>query len=88
MSENQGTNAVLRAKVVVTSVKRSVNAEGNYANEEIELRAVYSGSDENKQWSQWTPSAEFKMQINNQTAFGKLPVGSEFYIDFIPAGEK
>ena len=80
-------SAVLRAKVVVTSVKRSVNNEGNYANEEVELRAVYGNTEENKQWSKWTPSAEFKMQINNEAAFGKLPVGKECYIDFIPATE-
>ena len=78
-------SAVLRAKVVVTSVKRSVNAEGNYASEEVELSAVYGNSEENKQWSKWTPSAQFKMQINNEQAFGKLPVGTEFYIDFTPA---
>ncbi len=78
-------DAVIRAKVKVTSVKRSVNAEGNYANEEIELSAVYGDSEENKKWSKWTPSAQFKLQINNEAAFGKLPVGKEFYIDFIPA---
>jgi hypothetical protein len=44
-------SAVLRAKVVVTSVKRSVNPEGNYANEKVELSAVYGNSEENKQWS-------------------------------------
>jgi hypothetical protein len=78
-------SAVLRAKVVVTSVKRSVNVDGNYSNEEIELSAVSGNSEENKQWSKWTPSAQFKLQINNEAAFGKLPVGTQFFIDFTPA---
>lgn len=79
-------SAVLRAKLRVTSVLHRKNAEGGTDAEELTLSAVYSNDPENEnaQWSKWTPSATFTMQINNPDAFGKLSSGHEFYVDFIP----
>jgi hypothetical protein len=76
---------IMRCKVQVESVLRSMNSDGSTAYEEEGFRAVYDGSEENKQWSKWTPSANFQLQITNPGAFGKLSSGHEFYIDFTPA---
>lgn len=78
--------ATLRAKLRVSSVMQSKNADGTIGFEVVKLSAVYSDDpeSENKQWSTWTPSATFEMQINNPNAFGKLSNGHEFYVDFIP----
>lgn len=77
--------SVLRCKVRVNTVYHAKNADGTTDHEVVKLTAVYSGSEENKQWSKWTPSASFELQINNPEAFGKLSNGHEFYVDFIPA---
>ena len=78
-------DAVLRCKMSVISVKHNIDAMGIVDSEEVELCAVYTGSEENKQFSKYTPSASFKINISNQLAFNKLSRGHEFYVDFIPA---
>ncbi len=79
-------SAVLRAKLRVSEVLHRKNPDGTTGSEEVKLQAVYSDDpeSENKQWSTWTPSANFSMEINNPSAFGKLASGHEFYVDFIP----
>lgn len=79
-------SAILRAKLRVAQVLHSKNAEGGTDSETVKLQAVYSNDpdSENAQWSKWTPSAQFEMQINNPDAFGKLSTGHEFYVDFTP----
>lgn len=54
--------------------------------EEVVLNAVY-GADgtDNGQWSKWTPSGELKMTITNESAFGVLKVGEEYFLDFTKA---
>lgn len=78
---------VLRAKFRVTSVTRSIDADGNASQEVVKLSAVYSSDpeSENAKWSKWTPSGSLEMTINNPNAFGTLSNGHEFYIDFTPA---
>ena len=80
------SKATLRAKLRVSSVLHSKASDGSTDHEIVKLQAVYSDdpNSENKQWSKWTPSASFEMQINNPDAFGKLSNGHEFYVDFIP----
>lgn len=80
------TTPVLRAKMRVTEVLRSIEADGSTGNERVKLTAVYGaeGTD-NAQWSKWTPSASFDIWINNPAAFGTLANGHEFYVDFTPA---
>lgn len=76
---------VLRCKVRVESVTHTMEANGSTSSERVTLVAVYGDSEENKQWSRWTPSASFSMTITNPPAFGKLSKGHEFYVDFTPA---
>lgn len=77
--------AVLRAKMRVQSVTRDIAPDGDVESERIKLIAVYGeqGS-ENAEWAQWTPSANFEIQINNPEAFGKLSRGHEYFVDFTP----
>lgn len=79
------SNAVLRLKMSVSSVKRVADAQGNIQSEEIGLNAVYGpeGSP-NAQWSKWTPMASLSMTVNNPAAFGKVLPGQFFFVDLIP----
>ena len=76
---------ILRCKMRVYEVTRSIEADGSLGNEHVKLQAVYGkdGTD-NAQWSKWTPSANFAISINNPQAHGQLANGHEFYVDFTP----
>lgn len=81
------SSPVLRCKMRVNQVLHQMNPDGTVQQERVELIAVYGpeGSD-NAQWSKWTPSANFTININNPEAFNKLSQGHEFFVDFTPAG--
>jgi hypothetical protein len=79
-------NSILRCKMKVDEVWISKDVDtGAITQEKVKLSAVYGNTEENKQWSKWTPSAGFKIYINNPEAIGKLSKGHEFYVDFTPA---
>jgi hypothetical protein len=75
---------IMRCKLRVNNVLHSKNADGSTNYEDVELSAVYDGSEENKQFSKYTPSASFKVHISNPQAFNKLSNGHEYYVDFTP----
>lgn len=78
-------NPVLRCKLRVAEVSRQINSDGGVDSERVVLQAVYGKENtDNAQWSKWTPSAQFTIQINNPDAFGKLANGHEFFVDFTP----
>ena len=79
-------SAVLRCKMRVESVARSMAADGvTVESESVKLCAVYGKEGtENAQWSKWTPSASLSIQINNPLAIGKVFKGGEYYCDFTP----
>lgn len=78
-------SAVLRLKMLVSTVKKSVDGEGNPYQEEVALSAVYGKEGSaNGQWSRWTPSASLTMSISNPEAFGKVLPGSFMFVDLIP----
>lgn len=76
--------SVMRCKVRVGEVLHAKNPDGSTSSERVKLYAASSGSEENKQWSKFTPVANFELYINNPAAFGKLSSGHEFYVDFTP----
>jgi hypothetical protein len=51
----------------------------------IVMRAVTSGSEENKAFFKATPSAEMSLATVNEEAAAQFTVGGEFYVDFTPA---
>lgn len=77
---------MLRLKMVVNTVARYADQNGEIQSEEIALSAVYSDKEgsANKQWSQWTPSGQLKFTVNNKSALGKVLPGQFYYIDLVP----
>lgn len=75
--------ADVRAKFYVTEVGRT-----GYAGKVV-LAAVTRGED-NKVWSQATPSGGITLSIKNELAFEQFDVGDEFFVDFTraPKGEE
>ncbi len=71
---------VMRAKLRVTSVKKT---EGQQ--EVLELTAVVGGSDEDNNYSKFTPSANLTMVVSNPDLLGKFEPGQRFYVDFSSA---
>ena len=75
---------MLRCKLRVTKVTHNKEADGTTSYETVELMAVYGNTEENKQWSKYTPSANFNITISNPEAMNKLSAGHEYYVDFTP----
>lgn len=50
--------------------------------EEVKLTAVSSGSEENKTFSKYTPSANHSMTITNPDALGAFAPGKSYYLTF------
>ena len=75
----------LRLKMVVNTVARNCDNNGDIQSEDISLSAVYSDKEgaANKQWAKWTPSGQLKFQVNNSGAFGKVFPGQFYFIDLI-----
>lgn len=77
---------VLRCKMRVSEVTRSINADGSVSQERVKLTAVHGPEGtENAKWSKWTPWASFEIGIDNPAAHGQLANGHEFFVDFTPA---
>lgn len=69
----------VRAKFVVTS-----HADIDGKTQVLRLNAVESGSEENKEFFKYTPSGEIRFGTVNPAVKEALPLGKEFYVDFIP----
>jgi hypothetical protein len=49
----------------------------------VKFQAVTTGSEENKSFSRWTPSANLEMYISNETPAGEyFEQGKEYYLNF------
>lgn len=73
---------MLRLKMVVSSVKKVANGEGNIQSEELSLAAVYGpDGSANKQWSQYTPCGQLNFTVSNPEAFGKVLPGQFIFVD-------
>ena len=68
----------VRAKLFVASVRRQASAPDTI---EVEMGAVTRG-EANKNWAEATPSASFKMTIQNPEATTMFVLGRELYVDF------
>jgi hypothetical protein len=71
---------MVRAKFVVDKIGKT-----RYGYGEIKLSPVSGGSEENKQFWQYTPSGEITLNVSNPAALEKFEVGKEYYVDFTPA---
>lgn len=70
----------LRAKFQVSNVTKTASGD-----EIVAMVAVVGGSDENKQWSKYTPAGSLSMTISNPEAQGKLVPGQSYYLDIMDA---
>ncbi len=52
---------------------------------EISMSPVYSGNEDNTEWSKFTPSGELKMLITNENAVEQFELGGEYYLDISAA---
>jgi len=78
-------NPIIRCKMRVESVLHRIDSAGKVEQEVVKLCAVYGDTPENKEWSKWTPCADFSITISNADAMNKLSKGHEFFVDFTPA---
>lgn len=49
----------------------------------VSFSPVISGSDENKQFFQYTPGGEIRLFTVNPRAMSQFELGAEYYVDFI-----
>lgn len=70
---------VIKAKFRCDSVMKFVNGET------VELHPVVSGSDENKEWSKYTPTGTVSMTITTEGAVNSFVPGKEYYLEFTEA---
>jgi hypothetical protein len=74
----------VRAKFRCTRVG-TVHCGGEQFQEEVSLSPVSSGSEENKEWSKYTPSGSITMNITAEGAVGVFKPGKEYFVEFTPA---
>jgi len=79
------SEATLRLKLQVQSVKRIADNNGDITQEEVNLQAVYDSREDsaNHQWCKWTPYGQFGFTISNPDAIGKVLPGQFFFVDLI-----
>jgi len=73
---------MIKAKMHCHYVQKSEGVETLHAH------PVYSGSEENKSFSQATPSGNLSLTITNPEAFGVIKEGQDFYLNFTPIDMK
>jgi hypothetical protein len=71
----------VRAKLFVSSIARQASTPDAI---QVTFGAVTRG-DDNKDWAEATPVAQFQMTIQNPAAAAQFSLGQEFYVDFSPA---
>ena len=72
------SNRKIVCKLHCQSVKASMNESGAYAAEEFEMYAVSDPA--NKEWSDATPSAQFRATISNKAAWGVVLPGKRYLV--------
>lgn len=72
----------VRMKVLVSSVKKIVDQQGDPTAEEVSMQAVYADQGVNKQWCKWTPSIQNNFTVSNPACFGKFLPGQFYYVDY------
>jgi hypothetical protein len=75
----------LRLKMVVNTVKRQADNNGDISQEEITLSAVYSDKEgsPNKMWSKYTPCGNLSFTVSNPVALGQVLPGQFYLIDLV-----
>lgn len=72
---------MVRAKFYVQSITHTKGNKGAF----ILLQPVIGGSEENKQFYEYTPGGKIELSTVNEEAVKQFELGKEYYIDFSPA---
>lgn len=75
----------MRAKFTLQKIEQHAVSGSDECLCNVEFAAVAADSEDNKDWSQWTPSGKIEMTITNPEAMKGLEVGKAYFIDFTPA---
>lgn len=75
----------IKAKFKCLAVVEDNDHGGNKIQEQVSLCPVINDSEDNKNWSKWTPSGSLSMTITNPDAWGAFEVNKEYFVDFTPA---
>lgn len=67
--------SVLTAKFKLVTVTKHEGAE------EPKLQPVHGDSEENKQWSKWTPGGDLRLYISNPECFDFFDHDHEYYME-------
>lgn len=54
----------------------------------IILEPVYSGSEENREFFQYTPFGKIEIGVVSPSIAGQMQIGRDYYVDFTPAPEQ
>jgi hypothetical protein len=75
----------VRAKFKCWSIQHTYSHSPDASAAQVTLTPVYGDSEENKTWSQHTPSGKIEMLITNPSAIASFELGKDYYVDFTPA---
>lgn len=73
---------LIKAKVSVWQIEEQ--GEPKYS-EIVHMHPVYGNGEENKSYSEATPSGSINLTITNKAAWGFFVKDKEYYVDFTPA---
>jgi hypothetical protein len=77
----------VKAKFVCTNVSKQKWNKQDEGSTTVMLSPVTSGSDENNEFWQYTPSGRLEMTIKNEAAVKYFELGEEYYLTFDKANE-
>lgn len=72
----------IQAKFTCEKVEEQLDPNGQKKGESVSMRAVYGDSEENKSFSEATPSATVNLYITNKSAFGAFVQGRNYIAVF------
>lgn len=72
----------VRAKFICNAIKKQKFSKQDVGSATVILSPVTSGSDENKEFWQYTPSGHLEMNIKNEAAEKYFELGEEYYLTF------
>ncbi len=71
-----------KAKFYVSSLKQVKMGQNSQIGTLIELLPVMSGSKENEEFYQYTPSGKVELGIVNEESAKEFEIGKEYYVEF------
>lgn len=72
----------VRAKFIVDELTKS-----RHGYHKVKLSAVNEMDEDNKDWSQYTPTGTIEMCITNERAIDQFESGQSFFVDFTPSDD-